>query len=90
MKLIVKAADAFSVEYDICANQRCPGTFGRSLPPSVRPSRRGERCKLCGLPRFMMANKLIKALKRCELTVVRAIGWTSDYVHGIHGFHACA
>lgn len=78
MRRVVNTQDASSIEYDVCSNKHCKGTFGKALPSEDRPARRGERCRLCGAPHFMKLNEVIISYQRCACTRCHACwSWCS-------------
>ena len=61
---ILHIASSDKVAYDLCPNPQCGGCFGKALHLHERRVRRGERCELCGAPRYSKLNNLIAPMRR--------------------------
>jgi hypothetical protein len=64
MKGITGVKSAGAVAYDLCPNQQCPNCFGQALAPQDRAACSGQRCHMCGAPRYYRVNAVIDANKR--------------------------
>lgn len=70
MKGITGIKGSESIAYDMCPNHQCPHCFGRALAPEERAKYQGQRCLLCGAPRYHKVNAVIRSNKECALPIV--------------------
>lgn len=64
VKGVLGIANAEQYTLDMCGTDTCPHVFG--LPHSLRErsSRQGQRCPVCGAPRYVKRNRQIQASRR--------------------------
>lgn len=65
MRKILDLRNAEDFGFEMCANYKCPGVFGPHVPRHLRQSVQGQRCPLCGAPRFTKKNGQICPSRRC-------------------------